>query len=72
MVIRQIAGAHVIKEHRIEQTMSQMKRSRDLLGAQLTRAFPLPTSGSFDDLLQAIGSSEELGTNNRNEHFSHD
>ena len=52
--------------------MSQMKRSRDLLGAQLTRAFPLPTSGSFDDLLQAIGSSEELGTNNRNEHFSHD
>ncbi len=39
--------------------------SRDsiVLGNELVRAFPVPTTGSFDDLLQAIDKAETPNSN---------
>lgn len=54
------AGEHVSEAHLINGKIFRAERDHKLVGEQLIRAFPLPKSGKFDDLLSAIDDEHKI------------
>jgi hypothetical protein len=53
-------GVRVSKAHQTNEEKLPPQRDGRIVRDQLTRAFPLPTSGRFEDLLSAIDDQAKL------------